>query len=134
MATKKHNDDEQISDDEVIGLDVQDFVELVKQIDYGKANVRLSKKVTQLIAAVNDTGLAGTLTVKFNIKKENNAAIVSIDATSKIPEHPISGSLFFFGEGGTLHREDPRQLRLRELDEPKLRTVEFPTASNKEKN
>lgn len=128
MTKKKDTPDEEAL------IETQDFATFITDIDYGKVNAKLGEKLSQLIAAVNEVGKAGTLTLKLNVKKENSVAIVTAECVTKIPEHPLNGSMFFFGEDGqSLHREDPRQLSLKDIDKPTLKTVEFPTG-DKEKN
>lgn len=105
-----------------------DFATFITEIDYGNVNAKFGEKLSKLIAAVNDTGRSGEMTVKIAVKKEGTMAVVTASSTSKIPEHPLNGSMFFFGEGGSLHREDPRQLKLKNLEKPTLKTVDFPAA------
>lgn len=125
MATKRNNN-------EAVEQESQDFAKLLTEIDYGNVNLKLGKKMGELIRAVNDVGKSGSLTVTLHVKKEGNVAVVAAECKSKVPEHPMNGSIFYFGEdGSTLHREDPRQLKLKNLDAPKLKTVEFPTADKK---
>jgi hypothetical protein len=113
---------------EAIEVEFQDFATFINDLDYGNVNARLGEQLSKLVAAVNEVGKQGTLTLKIIVKKDSSCALVSAECTTKIPEHPLNGSMFFFGEdGNSLHREDPRQLKLKNLDKPALRTVDFPT-------
>jgi len=106
-----------------------DFAAFVTDIDHGSAHKQLSEKLGELVAAVQDVGKPGTMTVKFNIKKESGVAIVSVECVTKLPDHPMNGAMFWFGDKGKLLRDDPRQLKLKGLAKPKgkLKTVAFPT-------
>ena len=100
-----------------------DFATFLTDIDYGSANQRITEKLAELVEAVEEVDKVGSITIKITVKKENNVAIVSLACSANIPEHPINGSLFFFGANGCLLREDPRQLKLKNLDKPGLKTV-----------
>ncbi len=51
-------------------------------------------------------------------------ATVSVVVKEKIPKYPLHATLFHFGANGELLRQDPRQMQLKNLTKPKLRTVE----------
>lgn len=113
--------------------DTPDFSEFIAELNGGVANAQLTAKLAKVVAAVEEIGKSGSLTVTFNVKKEGAMAIVGVEAKAKVPEHPINGSLYFFGANGVLCRDDPRQLKLKNLDAPKrnLKTVSFPTGDPK---
>lgn len=104
-----------------------DFATFLLDLNYGEVNAALSEKLSKVIAAVNDTGKAGSMTVKFVVKKEGMTATVHADAAVKLPEPAMPATMFFFvpENNGVLCREDPRQLTLRELamPSPSLRNV-----------
>ena len=52
-------------------------------------------------------------------------AAVGVEVKSKVPKHPLHGTLFHVGENGELLREDPRQLKMKGLEKPPLKTVAF---------
>lgn len=99
-----------------------DFSEFVTDLADGRVNQRLTATIAEVCEAVQETGLVGEVTVKFIIKKESSRAVVAVEIKEKIPRHPEHATLFYFGNGG-LVREDPRQLKLKGLDAPKLKTV-----------
>lgn len=113
--------------------DTPDFSAFIAEFNYGEINDKITQKLAELVQAVEDVGKSGTLTLKLTIKKDNAVALVGVEVSAKVPEHPLNGSMFFFGENGSLLREDPRQLKLKNIDKPpaKLKTVAFPTASGK---
>lgn len=101
-----------------------DFASFVLDLSYGEVNIVLGEKLEQLVAAVNETGKAGALTIKFGVKKEGTMAVAHCDVTVKLPEPALPGTMFFFGkEGKSMHREDPRQLTLKEIATPSMKVV-----------
>lgn len=107
-----------------------DFATFIMDLSHGEVNGKLSQKLEQLVAASNKTGKAGTLTLKLTVKKEGTMAVAHADATVKLPEPGMPGTMFFFDEDEEtgdvgLTREDPRQLTLKSLASPppKLRTI-----------
>jgi len=114
------------------------FLITLEEMTEGKVIKRLDEELAKVIEAVGDTTKVGSVTLKLSIKWENAMAMVSADVTTKIPQHGLPASLFYFGnkEDGKLYREDPRQLTLRNLEPKKpapLRAVaELPVAPIRE--
>lgn len=102
--------------------EAQDFSEFVTNLADGRVNQRLTTTLAKVCEKVEETGLVGELTVKFIVKKESGRALVAVDIKEKVPKHPEHSTLFYFGNDCLL-REDPKQLKLKGLDVPKLRTV-----------
>lgn len=101
-----------------------DFATFLMDLSHGDVNGALSEKLAALTEAVDETGKAGTMTVKITVKKEGTMAVAHADVTVKLPEPPLPGTMFFFSKDGkSLSREDPRQMSLRGLVAPKLKTV-----------
>ena len=100
-----------------------DFCDLITSVNHGVAHQELSERLSKVVEAVEETGLAGEITVKIKIRKEGAMAIVNLEAASKVPQHKISPAMFYIGEAGSLHREDPRQLTLKALEKPPIRMV-----------
>ena len=99
-----------------------DFSEFVTDLAEGRVNQRLTETLAEVCEAVQETGLIGEVTVKFIIKKESNRALVAVEIKEKIPKLPEHATLFYFGNVGLL-REDPKQLKFKGLDAPRLKTV-----------
>lgn len=95
-----------------------DFAEFITDLDHGQVNARLGKEMREINEAVEETGLVGTLTITIKVKRDASHAFVRCESKAKIPKLPNNAALFYFGEGGALHREDPKQLKLKHLDEP----------------
>jgi len=103
--------------------EVPDFAEFLTNLVNGDVNNRLTDELREVTEAVHETGLVGELRIVLKIKKEGSRAMVSTDITKKVPEHPIHGTLFYFGNGG-LVRDDPRQMSMKGLEAPRLRKVD----------
>lgn len=96
-----------------------DFATFLMDLSHGDVNRELTDRLKKIVQAVEETGKVGTLSLKFNVKKEGTMAVVHCDATVKLPEPPMPGTMFFFGKDeGTLCREDPRQMSLKEVFNP----------------
>jgi hypothetical protein len=104
----------------------QDFISFLADLSYGDVNARLTDKLHELVEAVENTGAAGSLTLKIGVKKDGKMAVTSVDIAAKIPEEPIPGNVFFFGKKGSLEKEDPRQMSFKQLEEnvAPLRSIE----------
>jgi len=98
---------------------VVDFCELLAELDHGNVAERLSQDLLKVVEATNKTGKQGTLTVTFKVTKQNGMALIMAETNRKVPEHGLNASMYYFGKDGSLVREDPRQLSLRTLPDPK---------------
>jgi len=111
------------------GVRTRDFAEWLGELDYGSVNDRLSAKLLEVSSAVQETNKKGTITIKITIEREGDMAIATADIDVKKPEHPLHGSLFFWDKNGSMHRDNPNQLKLRELEKPAMRPVPATPAS-----
>ncbi len=100
------------------------FSEFITDLSHGQVEQRLTQELAELVEAVEGTGKIGTLTLKIHVKREGSVAAVVCESSMKKPKDPMHGTIMHFGNNGALLREDPRQLKLKNLDQPKLRTVE----------
>lgn len=100
-----------------------DFAQFISELAHGDFNNRMTDEMAAVVEAVEGTGLLGELTVTFKIKKEGTVAVVACEMKKKMPHHPFVGSMFYFGTNGELLSEDPRQMTLRKLDKPTMRSV-----------
>ena len=108
--------------------EIPDFAQFLMDLRDGEVNDKLTNDLAKVVRAVDETGKAGEVSLRFRVEREGRMMSVSVKASSKIPEHPISATLFHVGENGELLRDDPRQMHLRGLEKPALRTVSFPTS------
>lgn len=93
----------------------REFIDILTDLDDGEVNIMLSKELPRVVAAVMETGRAGSLTLKIDIKREKRMAIVKASVSTKIPAPDSESSIFYTTEDGDLCREDPRQLALRDI-------------------
>ena len=107
-------------------IETPDFATFITDLAHGEINQKLTEAMAEVIRAVEATNKVGELVVRFIAKRNGNMAIVATEIRKKIPEEPLTGSMFYIGDNGELFREDPRQLRLKNLDAPVMKTVDFP--------
>lgn len=85
----------------------------------GMAAERVDEQLAQVVAAVQDTGKPGKITLAITIKRTgSNAITAKPKVTSSCPEHDMGNTTFFVDAQHNLSREDPRQhkLALRDLE------------------
>jgi hypothetical protein len=99
-----------------------DFLKFLEELDHGRVIQQLGDQLSKVVDAVDDTGQTGTLTVKFSLSKEGEMVIADVDATQKIPNHPMHSTLFFAHEG-RLARDNPKQMKLKALQDAKVRDI-----------
>ncbi|HET6613626.1 MAG TPA: hypothetical protein VFG83_16620 [Kofleriaceae bacterium] len=95
-----------------------DFADFITDLAHGRVHQQLGEAMQRIVSAVEDTGAEGSLTIKLKVTMDGVCAKVDVDAKEKIPREKMPGSMFFFGQNGSLHREDPRQLKLKAIDDP----------------
>lgn len=93
------------------------FSEFITDLDHGKIDQTLTAKLAELVAAVEDNHKKGKLTLTIHVKPENKMAQVSVEYKLDKPQPPLHGTLFHIGLKGALLREDPRQMKLKNLDD-----------------
>ena len=111
-----------------------DFTDLLTELDNGRALQRISEEIAEVVDAVQEHKKAGEVTIKLKFVPEGKMAVVSVQTTAKKPMEPYRSTIFFHGEAGSLHREDPKQLNLRNLDSPPLKSVDFTGFDDPDKN
>lgn len=92
------------------------FAAFLQQQRRGVLHGELSDALHGLLAAVKDTGKAGSLTVQIKVKPaaKGNAEQVLISdlVVVKAPAVERPESIFFLDDAGNLSRSDPRQQEL----------------------
>ena len=85
----------------------------------GVTHDELSDALQELVAAVNDEGKAGSLTLTINVKPLEKGGALSVTDTIKLklPPQNRSASIFYADINNNLVRDDPKQakLELREI-------------------
>lgn len=102
--------------------------EVLADMNYGETDQMIGERFAEVVQAVEEHGKTGEIKIIISVKREGAMAITTVKCETKSPQPPIAGSMFYFGEDGALVREDPKQMPLRGLEPPKLRTVSFPVA------
>lgn len=105
--------------------DPEPFTRTLHQIRSGALHAELTDQLTELVAAVMDTGKPGTLTLQLRVAKASkhggHQMTVTDKVTVKTPQHDRAESFFFFDEAsGGIVRHDPLQpsLPLQEVPRP----------------
>lgn len=93
----------------------REFTEVLEDLAHGAVVERLTDRLGEIVHAVKETGSPGMLTLKIKVKRTGEHAAISADISCRKPELGMPETSFFFGRGGGLTREDPRQLELRDL-------------------
>lgn len=92
----------------------QDFLAFLAGINKGRTVADLGAKLQELVAAIENTGKGGTLTLKITVKPANksDALTVADEVTVKAPALAKPDSIFFPDANHNLVRNDPKQSEL----------------------
>jgi hypothetical protein len=94
------------------------FTDVLRDLRFGVALDEISEEFNRLVAAVDNTGRPGELTLKIKLKPSTAGAIEVLDEVkAKVPTLPKESSLFFPTVEGNLVRNDPRQPEIPGLKE-----------------
>nr|MDP9102228.1 hypothetical protein [Actinomycetota bacterium] len=89
------------------------FAAFLTQQNKGALHTDLSEAFHALLAAVKDTGKAGTLTLQVKVKPagkgDSERVLISDTCVLKAPRPDARESLFFLDDAGNPTRSDPRQ-------------------------
>lgn len=97
------------------GEQVRPFAELLTVLDHGAAHAEASRVLHDLVNAVRDTGKAGNVVIKVEVKPlrgSDSQLVVTAQVASKLPRSEPAASVFFADDSGNLTRHDPRQLEM----------------------
>lgn len=92
----------------------QDFLAFLAGINKGRTARELGTQLQELVAAIQDTGKGGTLTLKISVKPagKSDALTVTDDITVKAPRLARAESIFFSDADHNLVRTNPNQSEL----------------------
>lgn len=95
------------------------FFDNLSEINEGALLTALDTKITNLVAAVLETGNNGSITLKLNVKRKGgvNQVVIEPKVTASIPDPTIAPRIMFADTSGALHTDDPAQGKL-DLDAP----------------
>lgn len=97
---------------EVLDEQVRPFAELLTILDKGTAHAEASRALHDLVAAVADTGKAGTMTLTIKLaplKGSTDQIVVAAQVTAKPPKSEPGAAIFWRDKSGNLVRNDPNQ-------------------------
>lgn len=100
------------TEDTKTGTEPREFAAFLLDVNKGQSNLELSEKLHGLIAEVQRTGKAGSLTYKVEVKPEagtDGLVIVTDQIACKLPQGERRKSLFFVDGNGDLTRDNPQQ-------------------------
>jgi hypothetical protein len=92
--------------------EAREFASFLLDINKGQSHIELSEKLRDLITKVQETGKAGSLTYKVEVKPEagtENLVIVTDQIAVKLPAGERRKSLFFVDGDNNLVRDNPHQ-------------------------
>lgn len=89
------------------------FSDLMGTISSGEFDANVTKKLRQLIEAVEETGGSGKLTVTIAVKKEKRMLVVKPGFKATLPELGVDSDMFFVDENSRLTKSDPKQMRIK---------------------
>lgn len=95
-----------------------DFCKLLATIGGGTLAEKLSEKLNEVTRKAQEHGKSGEIVLKLKVKPAGSiGTLVDITGkvTAKIPDGDLPGSILFAKDDGTLHVEDPRQLKLKTI-------------------
>lgn len=96
-----------------------DYSKLVASIGGGDLNAALTAKLNELVRRVQETHKGGKVTLNIEVKPAGDIGLmVSVTGkiSSKLPELNQAGSVLYAKDDGTLHVDDPRQMKLKTLE------------------
>lgn len=96
------------------------FADVLREMNRGDFYDEVSDELGALVEAVQETGKAGSLTLRFKVAP-NSAGTVKVagDVNTSLPRMPRGENVFFVSGTGSLQRHDPRQS---DIFEPRLAT------------
>lgn len=89
------------------------FSDLMTTVSGGEFDANVTSDLRDLIAAVNETGGSGTLTVTLKVKKEKRMVVVKPTHKTALPKPAVDADMFFVDEHERLTKDDPKQTRIK---------------------
>lgn len=124
MTVQPDTEDQRDDQDEP-GTVIRPFAAFLQEQAGGQLHAELSERLHDLLQAVQETGKAGSIALKLDIKPipgtDGRTVTVTDTVTAKAPKTERPKSIFFLADDGNLSRTDPRQpviTGLREATEP----------------
>lgn len=97
---------------------VRPFADFLAEHNNGQAAREASDLLHDLIAAVEDTGKKGTLTITVSLSQMDEGTLVALVKTAmKAPVHEPKSGIYYVTGDGNLTRNDPQALPFESLKE-----------------
>jgi len=86
-------------------------VGLIDNVDKGRMRDEADAKLREIVAAMQETGKGGKLSIEFSIQPNKSTGVVEVsyDVKAKIPQPRKFASIFFATPDNNLSRMDIRQ-------------------------
>lgn len=95
---------------EMVTAEPRPFTEILSELAGGETAIEAAGAFYDLLAAVQDTGKGGTLTLTLKVGFDGAGRVmVSDQVTSKPPQHDRPQTAFFIDKRGNASRRDPNQ-------------------------
>lgn len=97
---------------------IDNINQLINSLEHGQFNVDASDDLKQILSTLEgiirngQKRASADMTIKLSFKAENDVIEVFAASTIKLPKKARDRSLFFAGENGCLHTDNPRQENL----------------------
>jgi hypothetical protein len=99
------------------------FERVLREMRHGRSLTELSEELTNLVAAVRQTGKGGELVYTIKVKPASQGDVVTVQLEDlvkmKVPKPARGASIFYASEENALQRSDPRQRELELQEVPK---------------
>lgn len=103
-----------------VDVDPTPFSQFMLEHNRGAQHQRASEELRALVAAVQDTGKKGSLTITVGVeqmKGNADALFTTIDVKAKLPVNAPKAAIFYADDDGRLSRTDPGQLQFDDVKE-----------------
>lgn len=113
------------------------FIVWLLQHQDGQTLIELDEAFAEVIGGVRNFGKKGNVSLSVGITQQGRTVGVLAEVKMKVPREPLTADVFFAGEDGMLHREDPFQAKLPfnvvrlETDDGSVKTVDADTGEIK---
>lgn len=107
-------------------MPVRPFIETLRELRAGKTQDELADGLSEVVAAVRETGKAGRITLTITVTPASKGDVSTVFLSDKVtvsaPEFDRPATLFFATPENNLQRQDPNQrnLELRSVSEPTI--------------
>ena len=95
--------------------DWREFIEILTDLDDGRVHEELTRKIRDVVIGARDAQQPGKLTLTITIKPDGRQFVVLPKVKAEIPTAKAGQTMFFADDKGTLRKDDPKQVPLRNV-------------------